>query len=502
LRRRSHRRGAVGLAVACTALAVGLGAPARAQTSDLASQFGGYRLQASANALLFTYDLQGVFPVSPVFQAGVPEALVTQTNAPAGSALASLAWPGPLIADLGTALAQSECNGQPPPSIPPYPIRAQASYPGATPEQAQETLPGARMSALAGPELSTATAQYTGADLPTVVHTGAINVVSTSQVVSGAVESRVRTEITGIDLFFGLGSIESIVTDMVATSNGTEAASDGTTTITGFKILGADVTVDSEGVHLVSAEPQPGTGGPLATVFGPLLERDPLQPVVDGLAEPFEQVSALITRLVGAGADLNDLLAQAGLRMRLLEPVANATGGQADRTTSGLFIESIYNGQTAPVLSQVLAAIPTDQLPADAIPCSPFSPQSLVNLLSQTHVSSLSIGAGYVGVTASPPFVRTPISRPSIVAGASTLGAGSLGTPGGFATPTPALGTPTAPGAAVTTEPISVIGIPLPALLVLLVLLSSPLWAAGSRRLADNVLAAGASGCPEGKDGP
>jgi hypothetical protein len=509
---RRGRRGAFGLVLVAALLALGTGTPARAQSTDLTAQFGGYRLGSAGNGLLFTYDLDGVFPVSPVFQAGLPEASVAQTNAPSGAALASLAWPGPLIADLGTALAQSPCDpdgegGNPPsapPPVPPYPVRAQASYPGETSEQAQETLPGARMEAKAGAESSTATAQYSGADLPTFVRTGAVNVVSNSRVVAGAVESRVRTEITGLNLFAGLVTAQSVVTDMVATSSGTAAASDGGTVVTGLKVLGADAYVDSTGVHLVQTEPAPGTGGPLGSIVGPLLDRKPLQPLTDALTDPFTQVSELINEIVGTGVEgLNELLAQAGVRMRLLEPVATAAGGQAARSTSGLFIESVYDGQTAPVLSQLLAAIPVDQLPADPIPCTPFSPQSMVNLFKQTHISSVSIGSGNVNVTASSPFVRTPISRPPSSLTTGVAGTGSITTPAGFATPTPALSaTPGAPAAELATEPISARGIALPALLILLALLSAPLWATGSQKLADNVLAAGVSGCPEGKDGP
>ena len=109
------------------AYAAGSGRPVDAQESDPLSAFGGFQLASRGNGLLFTYDIKNVLPVSPVFQAGLPEAQATLSAGPSSYALASLAWPGPLVADLGRAVAQ---GGQDVP-IPPYPVRAEAHNPGA-----------------------------------------------------------------------------------------------------------------------------------------------------------------------------------------------------------------------------------------------------------------------------------------------------------------------------------------------------------------------------------
>jgi hypothetical protein len=49
-------------------------------------------------------------------------------------------------------------------------------------------------------------------------------------------------------------------------------------------------------------------------------------------------------------------------------------------------------------------------------------------------------------------------------------------------------------------SPISAIGDPVPAALAILVIMTAPMWAGLSRRLAESTLGATAGGCPYGKE--
>jgi hypothetical protein len=492
--------------------AAGFGRPVEAQEAseagDAASAFGGFQLNARGNGLLFTYDVKNVFPVTPVFQAGMPEAQATLSAGPAAYALASLAWPGALIADIGSAVRQ---GGQDVP-VPPYPVRAEAHNPGADNETRRSTVPGTDMSAVAEPTAATGSSRYSGSDLPGFLDVDSVNVVARSALENGLTVSRTRSTVSGADLLYGLLHFDSVDTDIVASSNGTEAKSDGVTKVAGATFLGMKVTVDATGVHL--AEELPPPGGPAGPVTGPLLGGgSPLAPVGEGLAPVAQQLSDLLAQTVGASADLNALLEQAGIHVRLLAPMSSAEGGTAQRTANGVAITFTYGGSSDERLASLLALLPSDQLPSDPpFPGAPMSPQAAVNLFKETHISEISLAPAGVNVTASPAFDGGLLDGASDLLDGGALSPSDLGLGGGalgdlgstgsgsgpFGTPTPAL-TPARPVAG-SFSPISAIGDPIPAALAILIIMTAPMWAALSRRLAEATLGATAGGCPYGKD--
>jgi hypothetical protein len=495
----------VGMAANGAALAQSTGSSGTG-TTDLASQFGGFELNSRGNGLVLSYDSPGLLPVgSPLFEVGLPESQATQSTGPSGYALASLAYPGSAVADLGTLLAVG--GAQTP--IPPYPVRAQSFYPGG-PTTADQVIATASGHTVTTDTTSDAVTQYNGADLPTFMKTGTITVTSHTGLEDGQVVSRIRVEESDVNMLFGVLQIGSIVTDLVANSNGNDAASDGTTTVSGVKFAGRDAVIDSEGIHLASPTTSSSTTTPTTTPLDPAI--GPLgsivDPVIGGAAPGTDALAQLITTTVGSQGTLNDLLKQSGIKIQLLAPVETKDGGQVTRLANGVLVELDYDGRTQPVFSQLLAAVPSSSLPADSlIPGVPLntSPQALFNLLKEKDVVSFSIASGSVKAVASPAFEPLDISLPATGGVLSSSGGRGSSGSGGFSTATPGLGSSAGSGGGGSSIgdilPIDANGGPLAAVVSLfaLALLGSLSWF-GSGRLADNVLSEATSSCPEGLD--
>jgi hypothetical protein len=493
---RRHSRALIALVGVAFVAAVGANGSAQAQStasSDLGSQFGGFHIDSAGEGMTFTYNSPGLIPgtPAPLFAASLPETLTNMDSGPSGFALASLAYPGPLVADLPTVLA---LGGVPNANqIPAYPVRSQAFYP-AGPTTASQDLGSGRESAATDAASAQARAVYGAAQLPPALAVGSVTSASESHLEQKAVVSRTRVELTGVDIALGVIHMDSIVTDLVATSDGSAASTAGTTVVTGMKVLGQPATIDGTGVHLSNPAPEPASS-PIPTLpLGGVTA--PLQQALD----PLNQL--LLTTLGTANADVNQLLAQGGITVRLIEPNEVAKGPEASRLASGVLVTIVYNGSTEPVLSNILSLIPVESLPSQGVGPIPFSsPQSIVLALKATHVETVGLAAGHVHVVAAPPFALP--SLPSTRALGSSSGSG-------FSTPTPSLaggggggaGASGGSGTLGSTSPLGFVGgSPLAAAvsIMLLLLTGSAFWF-GSGRLADNVLSVASSSCPEGLD--
>lgn len=507
---RARRRRAAALAVVACIGAAGAGrataagAQADGGATRLLEQFGGFELSARGNGIQLTYDSPGVVPVGPAVQVSVPEALATSSSG-TNYALASVAYPGPVLADLPTVLAQS--NPDLPQVAPPYPVRAQAFFPSG-PTSEERSTATARMRSVTDALTSLATASSTGTDVAPLVAAGSVAGASRTGVEQGKVTSRARVETTGTDLLGGLLHVESVVTDLVAASDGAKAGTDGRTTVNGVTFLGLAATVDRDGLRLVERPPAPDDPpGPLDPLLEPIVEQGP-PPVGDATAPLAERVNGLVTSTLGAGATLGDLLEENGMKVRVLDPVETADKGTATRTAYGLQVELSYSASGDPRIAPLLTALlPAGRLPAECpVPGAPVdcSPEGLLSLLTRTHITDVGIGAAEVEVAATGAFqeVDLPLAAGPLPAGTAGAPAGSLpsGTEAGFTTPAPSLAGPTGHGASAARAALSALGRALPAALVLLVVLSAPLWAGASRRLADAVLAGGGDRCPDGLD--
>ena len=114
---------------------------------------------------------------------------------------------------------------------------------------------------------------------------------------------------------------------------------------------------------------------------------------------------------------------------RAVRDPSTARRPSAPRTASSSSIN--YEGGGDGPLAQLLAAIPSDQLPGEGIPGFPLntSPQAMVNLLKETHVTGIALAYGNVNVNASPAFEFTP-AGPDADPSAATSASGGF-TPSG-----------------------------------------------------------------------
>jgi hypothetical protein len=492
-----RRRRRTLLALLGVALLAGVGANASAQSSasdtGATTAIGGFAVASHGEGITFTYNSPGLIPgtPSPLFAASLPESLTNMDSGPSGYALASLVYPGPLVADLPTVLA---LGGVPNANqIPSYPVRSQAYYPAGPTDASQQVGSGQEVVS-AAEKLAPAQVVYGAAQLPPVMTAGSITSTSESEVADDQVVTRTRVELSNVDVALGLVHMDSIVTDLVATSDGNAAATDGTTTVNGMKVLGQPATIDASGVHLAPSAAAPPPSSSSASPLDPITNA--VQPAVD----PLNQL--LASTLGSANEDVNKLLVQGGIDVRLIQPTEVKNGGEASRLASGVLVTIRYDGSTEPVLSSLLNLIPVESLPSQGVGPIPFSsPQSIVLALKATHVETIGFAAGSVHAKAAPPVSLPPVSSTGTPLASSTAA-------NGFATPTPSIGaggngSPAGGGSSLgANSPVAfVAAAPLAAVLsaLLLLLAGSTFWF-GSGRLADNVLSVSSSSCPEGLD--
>jgi hypothetical protein len=451
------RRRWVSALVAAALVVLTTGTSARADDAPETS-LGGFSLLARANPFQVTYDSPGLLPVSPIIQVSVPEALSALTTGPTGYGLASLAFPGPLIADIGSVTTQLGPECQPPTPIPPYPLRSEAFFPQGPTSADASPLPGSRMKAAADGLASNAYSAWNDVAFPTIFSFGSVTGSSSTSGKGDSAVTTARSVVHGFSMMAGLFAVDSITTDVKATSDGNSGKTEGTTRVAGATIAGTPVSFDDDG------------------------------------------------QLQGLGKSLSEALAQSGISIQLMDHHETKDGGLAERVADGLVIEIIYNGKTAPIISTLLAAIPTGQLPADNFTnCAPSSPQGLVNLFKETHIESFALGAATVSSNAAGAFevpldVDTTIPGLPDVAGVSLDAGGTdLGSSGSLS----AAGTPTHAGAATFTNAGAgsnagfAGGKAIPAGLILLALALFFAFGRLSQRFADGALAASAAAdCP------
>jgi hypothetical protein len=495
---RRIRRGLAGLLLAGSLLGAAAAAPpVQAQDADGVTGdevFGGYTLTSRASGVQTTYDIPGALPVSPIVQLSVPEALATLSSGPSGYGLASLAFPGPLVADLGTVIALASEEA---PEIPGYPIRQEAFFPSGPTEAEEGTDDGTLMRAVTDPTASEALARYAGMQAPPVVTAGNIVSASRSSIEDGRAVTRARTEITDVSILGGVVEIDSIVTDLVAANNGDESASDGATAVSGVRFLGLAATLDERGLVLAEAPPAedgpvPGDGMPGLGDLG-----GALAPVTDPLNEALREV------LDQAVPSVNELLEAAGVTIEVLDPVESTDTGMISRSAAGVVVDIRYVGQDQGPLVELVNALPPDMRQALGPIPNP------VNFLVETHVTTLSLGTASVSSMASPLFevdippfeAATDLDLPGVGTSPSFSGGGP-----GFSTPVPQVPRAGSRGAGgdsttLSTSPTSaLLSGAVPAFLILALVMGAPLFATGTSRLADNVLAPTDRSCPYGLD--
>ncbi len=493
LRRRRRRLAA--LVGAASLLGVGGSSlPAHAQDEAVRGEdlFGTYQVDARGLGVQATYEIEGLLPGgAKVMDLTLPETLARFGSGPSGYGLASLAYPGGIVANFGSLVAQS---GGPSEGIPPYPIMAEAFYP-AGPVEADASQPGGFVQKVVTDDMGVqVNASFPAIDAPPVVSIGSLASASRSAIEGTLAVSRTRVTLGDVRILGGIITIDSLVTDLVAAHDGRTGSTAGGTTASGVRFLGLDATLTGDGLSLAKAPPAEGPAAGLA-VLGDLA--GPLSGIVGPVQE---QLSAVLAQ---AEPRLDDVLAQAGIGLRLLAPHdEQVASGAATRITPGLSLTMSYKGREQQALVDLVNSIPAELKPN-------FGPiPNPVTFLAENHITGLSLGTATVSALATPPFPALDVTVPDL-----SFDDVAPFDPGVFEElPNLAFTTPTAP--LPVTAPVIVDVQPyteaastavagaVPAALVALALLASPLFGLGSARLADNVLAPASTKCPIGLDEP
>lgn len=493
LRRRRRLRLA---ALAAAASLAGLGSVGPVEAQDDAPKsgetlFGTYQLEARGVGLQVRYEVVDILPGgAPVLDVTVPETTARFASGPSGYGLAGLAYPGPLLGDLGPLMAQSGFGSED--AIPPWPVKAEAFYPTG-PTEVDESQGPAIQKVITGDLGVLSQGEFPAVAAPPLVNVGSISAATRSSIEGDLAVSRTRVVMGDVVILGGVITIESLVTDLVAAHDGEAGSTNGGTVASGVRFLGLAARLTGEGLVLDTAPPS-DPANPLDGLLGPLAEplKDLTKPVQDLLKTVLDQ----------AVPQVNDLLGQAGITLSIADPVEEQTeAGAAVRHSSGLTLTFSYSGKEQTALGQLLDSIPPELRPA--LGPVPFPTAFLV----ENHIGGISIGPGSVSALATPPFpaFEAPPLPPDTAPPATDGSVPSLGDPG-FATtpapiPTPAPGpTVSGPGPGVHTPISNAFATAVPAGLIVLALFAAPLFGLGSSRLADNVLAPATAGCPHGLD--
>jgi hypothetical protein len=405
-------------ALARAALVVVAGATAFGSNPPMARAAGGLgsiKGSGAASGVVAFYNPQGVLPIAAPVDLGAPDALATIATGPATFARSSAADPGDLLANPG-ALLQQGVPDYPEGAIPAYPYRVSASSAVGEPSAEVSPAPGLDARVHADDTGSQATSSMPALTGPAVLTVGSMTAAATTATDGSTVTTTSHSAVQGLDLL-GVVRIDSIVTDLSASSDGQTAALTGGTSISGATVAGRPVTIDANGIHAQDGS----TGSNL---------------------------------LIGS---LNDVLASAGIRVTLAGPFQQAAGGTGQLSSAGLRIDLEISDRTLPVLATLRAALPPLDSPVPGAP----GIEDVLALTKATHLFAVGIGRGAVSISARAA-VTPVLAAPTSSAGGSSVAAapsatGSSRPPTGVAA-VPSLGA-AAPAAAAAGEPPSGIGL-------------------------------------------
>lgn len=500
------RRTLTGLMAATALLGLGTAAPGAGaqdapETTAGEDLFGTYELEARSIGIEASYEIEGLLPGgTPVLDLTIPETLARFASGPTGYGLASLAYPGGILVNLPTLIEQSGSDAS---QIPPYPIKAEAFFPTGPTEVDASQPGGVAQRVITGTLGVEAAGSFPKVEAAPAVVIGSITSVARSAIEEGKAVSRSRVELGNLNILAGVITIDSVVTDIVAVHDGTAGTADGGTQASGIRVLGLDTAfVDGELV-IVKAPPATGPAEPVGSLLDQLL--GPVTPQLLATLTPVQ--AALADVLDQASPSVDELLAQAGVTLSVAEPQdVIVESGAVSRNSSGLSIELTYEGREQQALADLIALVPEELKPA--LGPIPFP----LAFLTENHITGFNLAPASVSSLATPPFDVADLDLlpdvPVPVADAGTFNPGTAGsfTPPGFSTPLPEVPSGADGGATASIDDAEdasqTFGGAIPALLVLAALVLSPLFGVGSTKLADNVLAPVALGCPTGHDGP
>lgn len=339
------------------AVAPGAASPARA------AELGGFSLRAQADVVSLLYDNPDLpLLTHPVVEARVPHTTATLDTGPIGYALSSIAWPGPMVANLGTASQQLDqlCLLPPLPCLPlstgvkdllkplNYPVRAEASFPQGPVDARLVPAPGVEMVSHTSDGESRASAVFSQFASPGLLSVGSLTADSVTTVRNGVAQAQSRGSLSRLELAGGLVTIDSVTSTAKASTDGSKASADGETVVGGVRLAGQPAVIDDKGVHLGTLPPSP--------------------------------LLAIIDRA------LNQTLSSLGLTIALQPPRAQRDGPAASFTAGALvvglraagnFVTLTMGGATASASAAVTPEVPVVDpavRPGPGVPPSPTPP--------------------------------------------------------------------------------------------------------------------------------
>jgi hypothetical protein len=414
---------------------------AQAQTETAPkSTLAGVQGRALASGVAVAYKPENLLPIASPIDLSSPDALATIASGPSTFARASVADPGDLLANPDALLTLFSADYQQG-TIPPYPFRVSASSGVGKPSDESNPAPGLNARVTADSQGSSARPTLPGLAARAVATAGSIVSTPTTTTDGEKVTLHARTEVHSFNLL-GAVTIESLVTDVSATSNGVKTDVKGATTISGAAVAGSPVTIDGEGVH-------------------------------------------------GAGGSLNEQLAAAGISIALTGPVEQDGDTAGQVMAAGLHIV-IDSKVSQPVIGPIVDLVPPNDLPMV---------EDLLVLTRVRHLQYIDLGRALVSlVTRGQPIAQPALDdlgtdlppAPASVDAASLVGDTLAAPPA----PTAVAGTrQTRPVTQPTSATTLATGIGALALLALLV---QPILGSQLARFANALLAPGATGsCPQ-----
>lgn len=395
----------------------------QAQVADGPGPLGGYDGQAHSSGLHVFYNPSGLLPTAAPVDAGSPDALATISSGPATFGRASVADPGDLLVNPDALLTQADPD-YPEGTFPEYPFRISATSTFGEPVAESRPAPGFHARVEATDDGSTARASTPAFEAPAIVTAGSMASFSSTEFDGSTVTVHARNEVSAFDLL-GVLTIDSIVTEVVASSSGGAPELEGGTTVSGASFMGQPVTIDSEGIHL-EEDAEEGEDESDVPLLGAVKDALP--------------------------SDLTGMLADAGIRVSLPGPVEHSGETTGQLGSTGLRIDLEVSERTAPILGQIADALPPLDSP---IPGAP-SVEDVVAAARARHLVALDVGRAVVSLTTSPAFEAPPFEAPStdLAAGATAL-PGSPSAPATTASGSAAAPAPASAPAAVTPGPAS-----------------------------------------------
>lgn len=337
--------------------------PARAGDAQEAAPatLGGFQGSSAASGLHALYAPVGLLPIAPPVDFGAPDALTTIASGPQTFARASVADPGDLLANPEAFLALASAD-YPAGTLPPYPYRVTADSGVGDPTAESNPAPGLNARVSVNDSGSVAQATTPAGDAPAVATFGSMSAKTTTQTDGSTVKVTARSLINDFNLL-GLVLIDSVVTDLTATSDGTATTFTGGTKVTGASVFGQPVSIDADGVHQA-----PGAAPILQGVIGPLT------------------------------GSLNDVLARVGVRITAAGPVEVSGDTAGQRGSNGLRIDVELSPQTLPELASLIEALPPLENPLPGTP----SIEDLLVVAQARHLVAIELGRGLVALAARP----------------------------------------------------------------------------------------------------